>query len=306
MPNLTLNGKNVQVDDQTAQRISNLVKKPDLISLLDEYWTADKLGKHKNLKRDHGDILLKTLIVNPEEFKRDLFNNHLKLGNFSSSIDSIITGTKLNGDLRREYLEMCLGVTTERPAIGKGEFLFAASFKNIGFASDSGDLIDVESKEKIEVKGVSAVLGNGQNGTYKQMSERLMRTIARQLEIDGMHHWQLDEENAMKIKEKIALNRSLAVQTLTILQNVYRENEAVARQAADVYFRDGQLIRTVAAMHLLMYMKREKSDYLLILNDERFAMVKCPDDMSEAYDIIRKLTIKPWREGDYGIKVALR
>lgn len=306
MPNLTLNGKSVQVDDKTAQRISNLVKKPDLISLLDEYWTAEKLGKHKNLKKDHGDILLKTLIVNPEEFKSDLFNNRLKLGNFSSSIDSILTGTKLNGDLRREYLEMCLGVTTERPAIGKGEFLFAASFKNIGFTSDSGDLIDVDSKAKIEVKGISAVLGNGQNGTYKQMSERLMRTIARQLQIDGMHRWQLDEENAMLIKEKIALNRSLAVQTLTILQNVYRENEAVARQAADVYFREGQLIRTVAAMHLLMYMKHEKSDYLLIVNDDRFTMVKCPDDVSGAYDIIRKLTIKPWREGDYGIKVTLR
>lgn len=306
MPNLTLNGKSVQVDDKTAQRISNLVKKPDLISLLDEYWTAEKLGKHKNLKKDHGDILLKTLIVNPEEFKSDLFNNRLKLGNFSSSIDSILTGTKLNGDLRREYLEMCLGVTTERPAIGKGEFLFAASFKNIGFTSDSGDLIDVDSKAKIEVKGISAVLGNGQNGTYKQMSERLMRTIARQLQIDGMHRWQLDEENAMMIKEKIALNRSLAVQTLTILQNVYRENEAVARQAADVYFREGQLIRTVAAMHLLMYMKHEKSDYLLIVNDDRFTMVKCPDDVSGAYDIISKLTIKPWREGDYGIKVTLR
>lgn len=306
MPNLTLNGKSVQVDDKTAHRISNLVKKPDLIRLIDEYWTAEKLGKHKNLKSDHGDILLKTLIVNPEEFKSDLFNNRLKLGNFSSSIDSILTGTKLNGDLRREYLEMCLGVTTERPAIGKGEFLFAASFKNIGFASDSGDLIDVDSKAKIEVKGISAVLGNGQNGTYKQMSERLMRTIARQLQIDGMHRWQLDEENAMMIKEKVALNRSLAVQTLTILQNVYRENEAVARQAADVYFREGQLIRTVAAMHLLMYMKREKSDYLLIVNDERFTMVKCPDDVSGAYDIISKLTIKPWREGDYGIKVTLR
>ena len=306
MPNLTLNGKSVQVDDQTAQRIRNLVKKPDLSSLLDEYWTAEKLGKHKDLKKDHGDILLKTLIVAPEEFKRDLFNNHLKLGNFTSTIDSILTGTKLNGDLRKEYLEMCLGVTTERPAIGKGEFLFAASFRNIGFASDSGDLIDLESKSKIEVKGISAVLGNGQNRTYKQMSEHLMRTIAKQLQIDGMHRWQLDEENAMKIKEKIALNRNLAVQTLTILQNVYNENEALARQAADVYFREGQLIRTVAAMHLLMYMKREKSDYLVIVNDERFAMVKCPNDMSEAYDIIQKLTIKPWREGDYGIKVTLR
>ena len=306
MPNLTLNGKNVQVDQNTAQRISNLVQKPDLSKILDEYWTAEKLGKHKELKKDHGDILMKTLLVDPEEFKKDLFENHLKLGNFSSQISKILSATKLNGDLRPEYLSMCLGVTTERPAIGKGEFLFAASFNNIGFASDSGDLIDVDTKQKIEVKGISAVLGNGQNRMFKQMSETLMRSVAKRLELDGIHRWQLDEDNAMKIKEKIGLDRNKAVQTLTMLQNVFQENEAVARQAADVYFKEGQLIRTVAAMHLLLYMHREKSDYLLIINDDRFTMVKRPSDMIEAYEIIQKLTIKPWREGEYGIKVTLR
>jgi hypothetical protein len=53
-------------------------------------------------------------------------------------------------------------------------------------------------------------------------------------------------------------------------------------------------------------MKLEKDQYILLVNDEKFSIFRAPDDLYESYDIIEKLNLKSWREGDYGIKVSLR
>lgn len=308
MPEINLNGKSINVDQTTAQQMKNLAAKPDLNALVNEYWTEEKLGKHTELKGDYLEILQKTLVVEPEIFKNDLFNNRFNLREVRSPITGILTNTKLNGDLRSSYLSMCLGVTTERPAIGKGEFLFAASFSNLGFSGETGDLIDLDTKAKIEVKGISAVLGNAQNGKFRQMSAETMRTVFRTLEIIDVpkNEYYLSENVAKKIKTAIGLDRDKAKQIFTYLQNLRKENEAIARDAVQLYFDKKQLIRTVAAMHLYAYMKLEQNDFLLILNDKDFYMAKSPDTLYDAYDIIDKLSVKPWHQGEYGIKVTLR
>lgn len=308
MPNITLDGKTVNVDQNTAQSIKNLSEKPDLRELLDKFWTKEKAGRHPDLKKDHEDILLKTLRVDPEYLNNDLLNNKLKLRNLTAPVESILRNSKLSGDLSSNYIPLCMNVTSERPAIGKGEFLFVASFSNIGFSPDHGDLIDLDNKARIEVKGVSAVLGNSQNQRYKPMSEPLMRAVFRLLEIDDVakqDHY-LNPEVAKKIKEKIGLDRNKAKQIFTFLQNLRNENEALAASAVEVYFREKQLIRTVAAMHLYAYMKLEKNSFFLILNDKKFSIFESPKSLSDAYGIIDELSLKSWHQGEYGIKVTLR
>ena len=308
MADLNLNGKSLNVDGETAQQIKNLASSSELESLVNEYWTNDKLGKHSELKAEHLDILQKCLLIEPEIFKQDLFKNKLNLRNLESSISSILTNTKLNGDLRNSYLRMCLDVTTDRPAIGKGEFLFAASFSNIGFSKDTGDLIDLDTKEKIEVKGISATLGNSQNKKMRAMTGQTMYTIFKQLGIDDVARtdYYLSEENAKKIKVAIGLDHDKARSVFTYLQNLRNENEALANAAVQLYFEKKQLIRTVAAMHLFTYMKIENNDYLLILNDRDFMLSKAPSTLAESYNIVDKLIVKPWHQGEYGIKVTLR
>lgn len=308
MPNITLDGKTVNVDQNTAQSIKNLSEKPDLRELLDKFWTKEKAGRHPDIKKDHEDILLKTLRVDPEYLNNDLLNNKLKLRNLTAPVESILRNSKLSGDLSSNYIPLCMNVTSERPAIGKGEFLFVASFSNIGFSPDHGDLIDLDNKARIEVKGVSAVLGNSQNQRYKPMSEPLMRAVFRLLEIDDVakqDHY-LNPEVAKKIKEKIGLDRNKAKQIFTFLQNLRNENEALAASAVEVYFREKQLIRTVAAMHLYAYMKLEKNSFFLILNDKKFSIFESPKSLSDAYEIIDELSLKSWHQGEYGIKVTLR
>ena len=308
MPDINLNGKSLDLDQKTAQQIKNLASKPELVKLVNDYWTDKKLGKRTELKKDYLEILEKTLLIEPNLFRQDLFNNRLKLKNFSAPIGSILSNTKLNGDLRTSYLSMCLEVTTERPAIGKGEFLFAASFSNIGFSKESGDLIEINTNEKIEVKGISAVMGNAQNGKFRQMSEETMRTVFRLLEINDVakQDYYLGESVAKKIKTAIGLDQNKAKQVFTYLQNLRRENESLARSAVQLYFDKKQLIRTVAAMHLYAYMNLEGDKYLLILNDKSFSLFKAPDSLYDAYAILENLAVKPWHQGEYGIKVTLR
>lgn len=308
MPDINLNGKSLDLDQKTAQQIKNLASKPELVKLVNDYWTDKKLGKRTELKKDYLEILEKTLLIEPNLFRQDLFNNKLKLKNFTAPIGSILSNTKLNGDLRSSYLSMCLDVTTERPAIGKGEFLFAASFSNIGFSKDSGDLIDINTNEKIEVKGISAVMGNAQNGKFRQMSAETMRTVFRLLEINDVakQDYYLSESVAKKIKTAIGLDQNKAKQVFTYLQNLRSENESLARSAVQLYFDKKQLIRTVAAMHLYAYMKLEGDDYLLILNDKSFSLFKTPATLYDAYSILENLAVKPWHQGEYGIKVTLR
>lgn len=306
MPNLNLDGQNIKIDKDTAQRVKNTAVRPEIKKILDEFWTDEKLGRHSELKDDHGSILVQDLIVDPETFREDLLSNRLSLGNMSSGLEHILNGTKLKGDLKPSYISHCLDVTTTRPAIGKGEFLFAATFSNLGFSKATGDLIELGSNAKIEVKGISAQLGNGQNERFKPMRASVIRSIARMLGIDDIADFNLTTDNAQKFKRGIGLNENSARRTFLFLQNIRNENEALARNAAKLYFEKKQLMKTVAAVHLYTYMKLENDQYLLIVNDKKFAMFKAPDDIWEAYSIVEKLDIKPWREGEYGMKVTLR
>jgi hypothetical protein len=135
-----------------------------------------------------------------------------------------------------------------------------------------------------------------------------MRTVFRTLGIDDVakSDYYLSEENAKKIKTAIGLDKQKAKQIFTFLQNLRNENEALASAAVQLYFDKKQLIRTVAAMHLYAYMKVERDDYLLILNDRDFYLSESPSTLYDAYDIIDELSVKPWHQGEYGIKVTLR
>ena len=80
MPNINLNGQTVKVDNGTAQKITNLAKEPKIKAIAKEFWTDRKLGKHDELVGDYVSILEKTLLIDPDEFRADLFKSTLKPG----------------------------------------------------------------------------------------------------------------------------------------------------------------------------------------------------------------------------------
>ena len=103
-----------------------------LNKLLNDFWTPQKYGKHKDIANQHGMLLLKHLKTSPEAFFEFLNKNTFKFQNISGiSWNDFLTRSGLNGYLNDGYIEDALKITTARPAIGKGEFLFVSSFKNI-------------------------------------------------------------------------------------------------------------------------------------------------------------------------------
>lgn len=307
MAEVTVGNNSIVVDDGTEQRVKNYLAIEDIKQYLDEFWTEKKLGKHKNMKEKHGELLLKDLKVPPEEFFKDLKNSKFKLGNFGPSpIKNILINAKLNDDLQEKYISDCMKVTTTRPVIGKGEFLFASLFNNIGFTKKSGDLIDVETNETIECKGVNASFGNGQNNRYKPLTKSLIYSILKYLKIDDIAPDSLKTDYVQVLKKRIGDNDRALAKVFVALQNLEQEYEPLGEQCVKLYKDKKQFLRVVAASHIFTYMNIEKADYLLALNDRQFMMFERPNTLEEAYKIAEHFDINGWNVGEYGVKVTLK
>lgn len=291
----------------TDQRIKNYLAISDIKKYLDVYWTDKKLGKHKTMKEKHGELILKNMKVTPDELFKSLKNNKFKLGNFGpSKIDGILKNSKLHDDLDETYIKDSLAVTTTRPSIGKGEFLFASLFGNIGFSTESGDLIDLKTDEKIECKGKRATLGNGQGEKFKSFTKSLMFSILKYLKINDISPEDLKTDYVQILKKRIGNNEKALTKVFIALQNLNDEYEPLGAQCLELYKEKKQFLRVIAACHLYTYMSVEKADYLLALNDKKFMMFIKPTNIQEAYSIIENFDIHGWSIGDFGVKVTLK
>lgn len=294
-------------NSDTDQRIKNYLAISDIKKYLDLYWTDKKLGKHKTMKEKHGEIILKDMKVTPEELFKSLNNNKFKLGNFGPSrIDEILKNSKLDDDLSEAYIKDSLAVTTTRPSIGKGEFLFASLFSNIGFSKESGDLIDLKTDEKIECKGKRATLGNGQGDKFKSFTKSLMFSILKYLKINDISPDDLKTDYVQILKKRIGSNDKALAKVFIALQNLSNEYVPLGEQCVKLYKEKKQFLGVIAASHLYTYMNVEEADYLLALNDKKFMMFIKPTNLQEAYSIIEHFDIHGWTIGDFGVKVTLK
>lgn len=289
------------------QRVRNVANEMQIRDLLTRFW-ANKSSRHDELIQNHLEIIDRTLLVDPYTLERDLFRSKLIVGNFSEKLDSLLAKTALKGDLSPEYIDLCLQVTSKRPVIGRGEFLFTASFANISFCEDRGDLFDLDTGSRIEVKGESAHLGNGDNDSFRPLSGDTMPSLFTDLGIplDGDRlERNLSMKNSLKLGDRMR-NLDIAHSVFSKLQNTASIDDELSEEASLNWLKNRDLLRCVAAMHMLSYSRIENIDYFLFLNDHRFRLVSAPKSFSEALDAASALDVKSWRSGEYGIRIALK
>ena len=126
------------VSNDNIDSVSNEANSEEISKGLDKFWTEKKLGKHKDAKEKQKQLLMKYLTGNPANFFSALNESKFNVGNFGpSSISNILVDANLSKYIKKEYIKDALSITSARPAIGKGEFLFASLFNNIGFSKST-------------------------------------------------------------------------------------------------------------------------------------------------------------------------
>lgn len=270
-----------------------------------KFWTKEKLGKHTGLLSTIETIYKAYSKVSETDLFRKLNKSKFKLKNSDPvNWSSILIKSELDDCLDDKFIDAALDVNTTRPAIGKGEFLLVSLFKNIAFATGSGDLIDLETNDKIEMKGQNSKLSSG-GSKYKSMSKGIMFYIYKMFNLVPSLD-KFDLVFCQYIKTIIADNEDSMFKFFMLTQNTKKSYEEVADGAVKVYKEKKKLLRTVAAMHLYAYMHVENDDYLIATTSKYFRCFKCPNSIAEAYSILENFEVNDWRIGSSGISVSLK
>lgn len=276
----------------------------NLNKCLVDYWTAKKCGKHTEIIKQHGMLLLKNLKVDPEDLFEQINENKFTFQTFKLiPWSEFLNRANLAEYLKPEYIKDALEVTTSRPAIGKGEFLFVSCFGNLGFASGKGDIIDLNTNRTCEFKGVRSTL-SGDNKTYKQMNKSLIYSVFSLFETGG-EYTHFNRECAAEIDKLLKDKPNLLPKVLERLQNVSEPNMKVSRAFAELYNIKPDIFNIVGAMQLYIYMNVQKASYILFTNNEGFCCYEKPQTPQDAYRIVTELKLSSWMEGDYGMTIGL-
>lgn len=276
----------------------------NLNKLLPLYWTAKKCGKHDGLSNQHGMLLLKNLKVDPNTYFEQVKSNTFTFMPFGKiSWSEFLKRSKLAEYLKSEYINDALNITTARPAIGKGEFLFASCFNNIGFSETAGDLVDLETGKKIEFKGIKANM-SGDGKIYKQLNKSVLYSLFSLFNTsDGFEHF--NKECAKKIDELLAKNPDKINKVLEILQNINKSSSIIANEFAKLYKTHNDIFSIVGAMQLYMYLHLQKASYLLMTNDQGFCCFETPETPEEAYNIITNIKLSTWYTGTNSMSIGI-
>lgn len=276
----------------------------ELRDLLVKYWTAEKCGKHTDLANQHGMILLKNLLVSPEDCFAQFEQNVFKFMPFSKiSWNDFLKRANLSEYLRPSYVHDALNVTTTRPAIGKGEFLFASCFKNIGFSNEAGDLVDLTNGAKIEFKGIRSNL-SGDGAKYRQMNKSLMYSVFALFDTNKEYE-HFNKAAAKEIDELLNTDPNKIVKVLELLQNISNSSRTIAQQFGKLYSLHPDLFNIVGAMQLYIYLHVQKASFLVMTNDQGFCCFKTPETPEEAYNIIDNLKLSTWYAGTCSMSIGI-
>ena len=198
-----------------------------LNTLLPKFWTEKKCGKHDGLAVQHGMLLMKNLLVKPEDLFEQIEKNTFTFGTFTKiPWSEFLSRAKLAEYLKPNYIEDALNVTTARPAIGKGEFLFASCFSNIGFNPGKGDLVDMNTGNNIEFKGIRSTL-SGDGKEYRQMNRSLMYSVFS-LFNTGTQFDHFNRDCAKELDRLLRVQPEKIYNVLKLLQNISNANDKVA------------------------------------------------------------------------------
>ena len=262
----------------------------ELITQVKKYWSNNRFGKHKDVIAQHAIILNSTLKVDASDLFEQIYNNKFDVKAFPLvAWSSFLTKAKLAEYLDPTYVNLALDVTTGRPALGKGEFLLVSCFGNLAFEQNAGDLITLDTHEKIELKGMRSTL-SGDKQIYKTMNSGVMTSIFSSFpqKQDTDIHDRFSREDGQKLDTML---RALTVQknnsekvnailknTFKHLQNISNEDNKLAEAATNYYLHssDKDIFLVTGAMHLCTYMTVEHADYLIVTNNDGFCCYANP------------------------------
>ena len=272
---------------------------------MSEFWTSKKLGKRPHIAKQ-AELLYEHYAMCPAaKLLERLMQSTFEFGNYGPiAWKNILEDANLDDCLKPEYVEEALKVTTARPAIGRGEFLFVSIFKNVGFAKEHGDLIDINTNERVEVKGDYSTIGNGNSRNFFTLSQLRLNAVSSLLKLSPIH--KIDASTCSTIKAAIGTNFDLAKKILTMLCNTTYTYYEVVDEALKYYQNSKRLLLTIAAMHLYCYMYLEDSDYLLAVNKDKFMCFDRPNSLYDAAEILKHFELHEWKVGESGIKVSLK
>ena len=107
----------------------------NLKDCLTKFWTPKKCGKSgepEDFIEQHDMILGRTLMADPADLLEQLEENIFNFQKFDMiEWSDFLRRANLAEYLKSDYIRLALDVTTTRPAIGKGEFLFVSCFSNL-------------------------------------------------------------------------------------------------------------------------------------------------------------------------------
>lgn len=272
---------------------------------MNEFWTVDKLGKHKQLAGQAERLYEHYALCNADKLLARLLESKFNFGNYGPcKWSEILQAANLDDCLKSEYVNEALKITSARPAIGKGEFLFVSIFSNVGFARDSGDLIDLRDNAKVEVKGIDGKLGNGQSHKFRALTPDTLYALYVALQHTPIQH-DLDATTCESLKRMIGADENLMRKTFEILQNTKTNDLIVVNEAIELYKNTKHLLRTIAAMHLYAYLKIQTVKYFIAVNDKQFRCFNAPTNLASAYNILSKFTVDYWKIGETGVSITL-
>lgn len=283
------------------------MKSNNLRACLTKFWTSEKCGKSgmpEDFIDQHDIILTKTLVAEPDDLLEQLNENVFTFQYFDLiPWADFLKRAKLAEYLKSEYVKYALDVTTSRPAIGKGEFLFVSCFSNLGFANGRGDIIDLKTGNKCEFKGMRSTL-SGDSKYFKQMNKSLIYSIFSLFDT-GTQQDHFNRDCAAELDDLLKNRPELLPKVLGRLQNVSEPDMRVLKEFVDLYRMKSDIFNVVGAMQLCIYMKTQGSRYIMFTNNEGFRCFAFPSNAQEAYNIVKALNLSSWQTGDYGMTVGI-
>lgn len=277
----------------------------ELNTELRKFWTPKKCGKHDELAKQHDILLTKFLKASPKDLFEQIAENKFEFVEFSKIYwKDFLKRAKLAEYLAPEYLQYALDVTSSRPAIGKGEFLLASCFSNIGFSSDSGDLIDLTNGNRCELKGLRSTLSGDGHG-YRQMNKGIIYTLFAIFDT-STHFDHFNRDCAKEVDRLLRVRPDLTTEALKRLQNLEPLDGKIAEDFKDLYITKPDIFITTGAMQLYRYMKEQNASYLIMTDDEGFCCFKRPETPSQAQKIISNINLSSWQTGDYGMTISIK
>jgi hypothetical protein len=266
---------------------------------MNEFWTKEKLGKHPTIAETAKQLYSSYAMCSPEKLLARLKESIYKFGDTKPvEFNNILMFANLDDCLKPEYVNAALKVTTARPSIGRGEFLLASLFANIGFAKHKGDLIDLQTKKMAEVKGIDATI----NGELT-LNQKLLDNV--------YHHFRLTppavlNQNTVNALQRVCRTPDDVYYVLEAFRNTNVPDVALLRDTTDLCKQTKSLFVALVAMHLYKYLKNEHASYLIAVNNKEFKCFNAPMFLSQAVTILNDFSINEWRIGETGFKITLK